>query len=261
MSRWKRVLISFGIAVVACVTYLWLFGTQTFFVLEAHNAARKLPFVKLTPTGLSDLSISRAPGMKLSYFGYEFEVPWTDIDTEKTKIVGGNKANIVFRSGNVLSVWSGPPHEFMNGLLEQVKMDRDAFRKVYGDQALQSDYNFQRLILEATPDKITLLSSRKTATSQGVLLTVKAICVPGDPNSGIFAVQGKEFKGFQYGRPQSPPKHLSVELFPENGHLDLLFGQKRDGPTIISQADINRVVQTIHKVPAEVAVGNEDAHK
>ena len=69
MSRWKRVLISFGIVVVACVTYLWLFGTQTFFVLEAHSAARKLPFVKLTPIELTDLSVSQAPGMKLSYFG------------------------------------------------------------------------------------------------------------------------------------------------------------------------------------------------
>jgi hypothetical protein len=261
MSRWKRILISFGIVVVACVTYLWLFGTQTFFVLEAHNVARKLPFVKRTPIELTDLSISQAPGMKLSYFGYEFEVSWTDIDKEKTKIVGGNKAIIAFRSGNVLSVWSGPPHEFMNGLLEQGKINRETFRKVYGDEALQSDYNFQRLILETTPDKITLFSPSKTAVSQAVLLMVKAISVPGDPNSGIFAVQGKEFKGFQYGRPQNPPKQLRVELFPENGHLDLLFGQKKTGPTVISQADINRVVQTIHKVPAEMAASDADFHK
>jgi hypothetical protein len=261
MSLWKRVLISFGIVILVCVIYLWLFGTQTFFVVVAHNAAQKLPFVKLKPVELTDLSISQAPGMKLAYFGYEFEVPWTDFDKERTKIVGGNKAIIVFRSGNVLSVWSGPPHEFVNGLLEQGKIDRNTFRKVYGDEVLQSDYNFQRLILETTPDKITLLSSRKTATSQAMLLMVKAICVPADPNSGIFAVQGREFRGFQYGRPQSPPKLLDVELFPEDGHLDLLFGQKKDGPTAISQADINRVVQTIHKVPAEVAVRNEEVHK
>jgi hypothetical protein len=127
MSRWKRILISFGIVVVACVTFLWRFGTQTFFVLEAQNVARKLPFVKRTPIELTELSISQAPGMKLSYFGYEFEVPWTDIDQEKSRIVGGNKAIIAFRSGNVLSVWSGPPHEFMNILLEQEKIDRDTF--------------------------------------------------------------------------------------------------------------------------------------
>jgi hypothetical protein len=94
-----------------------------------------------------------------------------------------------------------------------------------------------------------------------VLLMGKAICVPGDPNSGIFVVQGKEFKGFQYGRPQNPPKQLSIELFPADGHLDLIFGQKKNEPTVISQADINRIVQTIHKVPIEVAVRSEDVHK
>jgi hypothetical protein len=97
--------------------------------------------------------------------------------------------------------------------------------------------------------------------SQGALLMVKAICVGGDPNSGLFAVQGEEFKGFQYGLPQNPPKQLSVELFPADGHLDLIFGQKKDGPTVISQADVNRILQTIHKVPIEVAVRSEDSHK
>jgi hypothetical protein len=261
MSRWKRLLISLGIVVVACVTYLWFFGTQTFFAFEAHNTARKLPFVRLTPIPLSDLSVSQASGTTLSYFGYEFEVPWTDIDTEKTKIVGGNKAIIAFRSGNVLSVWSGQPHEFMNYLLEQGKIDKGAFRKIYGDEALQSDYNFKRLILETTPEKITIFSDSRTAVSQGVLLMVKAMCVGGDANSGIFSVQGKEFNGFQYGLPQNPPKLLSVELFPADGHLDLIFGQKKNGSTVISQADVNRVVQTIHKVPTEVALRSEAPHK
>jgi hypothetical protein len=260
MSRWKRVLVSLGIAVVVCGTYLWFFGTQTFFVLEAHNAARKLPFVKQVPVALTDSSISQAPGRKVSYVGYEFEIPWTDVDEEKTRIVGGNKAIIAFRSGNVLSVWNGPPHEFMNYLLEKGKMDRETFRRTYGDDALQSDYSFKRLILEATPDKITVFSRSRTAVSQGLLLMIKAISTPGDPDSGIFEVRAKGFKGFQYGRPMSPPKHLNVELFPEGGHLDLIFEQKRNGPTVISQADINRVVQTIHKVPVEEAGRDADAH-
>jgi hypothetical protein len=259
MHRWKRILVLLGIVVITSLAYLWFFGTQTFFALEAHNIARKLPFVKLTPIVLTDESVSQESGMNLSYFGYDFEVPWTDFDQEKTKIVSGNKAIIAFRSGNILSVWSGQPHEFMDGVLKEAKANRDDFRKLYGDEALKSDYNFKRLILESTPGKITLLTSDQTATSQWVLLMLKAICVPGDPNSGIFDVQGKEFKGFQYGRPQNPPKHLSVELFPENGHLDLIFDQKQNGPAVISQADINRIIQTIHKAPVEVAIHTKDS--
>jgi hypothetical protein len=258
--HWKRILISLGILLVAVFTYVWLLGTQTFFVLEARSAARKLPFVRRTPVNLTDVSVSQAPGTTLSYFGYEFEVPWTDIDREKTKVLSGNMAIIGFRSGNVISFWSGPAHEFMNYLLEQGKIDRQTFGKLYGDEALRSDYDFQRLILGTTPNKVTVFSSRRTAVSQGLLLFVKAISVPGDPSSGIFAIQGKEFKGFQYGVPQNPPKRLAVELFPDNDHLEFLFSQKKDGPTI-SQADINRIVQTIHKVPAELSARTEGTHK
>ncbi len=261
MSRRSLVLTWFGVAVVACGAYLWFFGIQTFLALEAGNAARKLPFVEQTPVALADSSISKAPGRKVSYVGYEFEIPWTDVDEENTKIVGGNKAIIAFRSGNVLTVWSSLPQEFMNYLLEEGKLDREALREIYGDEALQSDYNFKRLILETTPDKMTVFAPRKTAVGQGVLLIVKAISTPGDPESGIFEVRTKGFKGFQYGRPQGPPKRLSVELFSEDGHLDLIFDQKKDGPAVISQADINRVVQTIHKLPVDVAVRNEGMHK
>jgi len=261
MLRWKRVLIALGIIGLALAAYLWLFGVQTFFALEAQNTARKLPFVRRTPVPLTDLSVSGESGTTLAYFGYEFEVPWTDIDREKSKIIGGNKAIIAFHSGNVLSVWSGRPHEFMDYLLEQGKIDKENFRRLYGDGALQSDYDFKRVILEATPDKVTSFSDRRRAVSQGVLLMVKAICVGGDPDSGIFAVQGKEFKGFQYGIPRNPPKQVNLELFPADGHLDLVFGQKKDGPTVISQADINRILQTIHKVPIDLAISSDNARK
>jgi hypothetical protein len=260
MSRWKRVLMSIGILTVGFVIYIWLFGAQTFFAVEARVTAHKLPFVEKTPVPLPDTSVSNAPGTTLSYFGYEFEVPWTDVDSEKTKMVGGNKVIIAFRSGNVLSVWSGKPHEFMSYLFEQGKIDKDTFRKIYGDEALQSDYNFKRLILETTPEKIAVFTDSRTAVSRGVLLMVKAMCVGGEANSGIFSVQGKEFKGFQYGFPHNSPKPLTVELFPADGHLDLILGQAKDSPSGISQSDVNRIVQTIHKVSTDVAGRGEGPH-
>jgi hypothetical protein len=251
---WGRILIGLGTVVAIGIAYLWLFGTQTFLALETRSAARKLPFIRLTPVALTDLSISMAPGMKLSYVGYEFEVPWTDLDETRSKVVGGNKAIIVFRSGNVLSVWSGPPHELRDGLLKEWKMDRETLVRVFGPESVDSDYDFVRTILEATPQSVSVFGSRRRAVSQGMLLMIKAICVPGDPDSGIFAVRGEEFRGFQYGRPpQRPPKRLNVELFPENAHIELMFGQKPNGPVTITQPDVSRVVQTIRAAPATQA--------
>lgn len=159
---------------------------QALFVLEPHNTARKLPFLRRTPVELSDLSISKAPGMKLSYFGYEFEIPWADIDKDKSKAVCGDKAIIAFRSGNALMVWSGPPHGFMNDLLKNMKIDRENFPEIYSDEVLRSDYSLMRLIWETTPSTIVMSSSKQKDASQEMLLIVKAICTPGDPGFSMF---------------------------------------------------------------------------
>src|SRR2546429_1773968 len=62
------------------------FGFQTLIALEARYLARKAPVVRVAPAQLRDFSISRSPGRKLSYFGYEFEVPWNDVDEAKSEI-------------------------------------------------------------------------------------------------------------------------------------------------------------------------------
>jgi hypothetical protein len=229
MSKRRRIILGVGVAIVACCGYLWFLGIQTLYVIQARRLARTAPIVMLTLTEPPDLSISQAPGQKLAYFGYEFEVPWSDIDLPKTKIRELNKlaeaAVITFRSGNVIAFWS--------------------------ESKGQIGYDLMRAILEATPDKASLLASKQRAVQQTSLLTLKATIVPRSAESGIYSLRTKELQGFQYGRPQNPPKPLSIELFPSNGRLHIFFGQKPNGPTIITQADVNRIIQSLHKVQAD----------
>jgi hypothetical protein len=259
MSGWKRVLVWLCIAVIACGTFFWFFGVQTLFALEARYIGWKSPVVKQVPIGLSDSSVSHATGKKVSYFGYEFEVPWDDIDESGSRIIGGNKAIIAFRSGNVLSVWRGSPREFVDSVLSSGKMDSNTFRQIYGDDALESDYALHRIILETTPADITPFISKRKAISGAMLLAMKAISAPRGADSAIFAVTAADFRGFQYGRPRVPPVGLNVELFGDNGSLDFIFGQKAGGPTVISQADINRILETLHKVSGATVALNTNA--
>jgi len=251
MSRRMRVLVGLGTVVLTCGIYLWFFGFQTMVALEARYIARQMPVVKKVPLELPDLSISRSPGTKLSYFGYQFEVPWDDIDEAKTRTIGEDKAIIAFRSGNVLSVWRGSPREFVNTLLTSGKIDPDIFRQMYGDEALQSDYALHRIMLDTTPGRITPFISKKDAVSRATLLVMKGISAPRGAESGIFAVKAGEFTGFQYGRPPSPSVGLSVELFADSGSLDFIFGQKANGSTVTSQPDINRILQTLQRATSE----------
>lgn len=239
---------------MGCV-YVWLFGVQTFFALETRNIARKMPVVKNIPVQLPDSTVSLAPGTKLSYLGYEFEVPWDDIDETKTRMIGGNKAVIAFRSGNALSVWSGSPRDFVSHL-PSTGVDVNAYRQMYGAEALQSDYSFHRMMFEATPNKITPFVSRQQAISQAMLILQKGICAPRGADSGIFEVRAGDFEGFQFGRPQSAQTGLSVELYSDTASLDFIFGQKASGSVVISQPDVNRILVTLHKVPSETLALN-----
>jgi len=251
MSRRTRFLIGLGIALLVSVIYLWFFGFQTVIALEVRYLARKTPLERMAPAQLTDLSISQSPGRKLSYFGYEFEVPWADMDDAKSKMVGDNKAMIVFQSGNSLSVWHGSPRAFVNSVLSNDKIDPNILRRMYGDEALQSDYALYRTILETTPDKITPFMSQKDAASQAILLIVKGTILPRGTESGIFAVRAGEFSGFQFGRPANPSGELSVRLFSDSSSLNFIFNQNAGGPAVISQPDINRILHTLHKATSQ----------
>jgi hypothetical protein len=248
MSKWMRVLVGLGVLLAACVAYGWLFGIQTFYVWETRRAARTEPFLWNAPIRLPDVSISQKLGARLSYFGYEFEVPWEDIDREKTKVIGPTMALIVFRSGNAISFWSSLPNGLMNKLTADGKIDPRYLAQVFGSESVQSDYAFQRAILETTPREFSVLMAKRRAIQLGMLFEMKAVALRPGADSGVFSISTKEFEGFQYGRPQGPSNRLSVELFASDGHVDIIFGQKLNGSATISQADVNRVVQSVHRV-------------
>lgn len=246
-KRQRKIIIWVNVFLVAGFC-LWHFGVAALFVLETHYVGWKFPVVKQTPVELTDLSIAQAPGQKLTYFGYEFEVPW-DIDEQKTKQIGKMEL-IAFRSGNAL-VFSRPgPKEFVQTFLLATKVGPDKVRSLWGEEALKSDYSLYRLILEATPGEVTLFTRRKDAVRSSMLILFKGVMMPRGGESGVFRVRAGKFQGFQFGDPQARPKSLNVEIFVDDGGLSFAFSQKAEGPApAITQAEINRVVQTVRKVP------------
>jgi hypothetical protein len=247
MSKRVRILIIFGSLTALGAIYLWFFGFATMLLIETRYIAWKAPIVKEAPLELTDLSISQSPGRKLSYFGYEFEVPWDDVDEDKTKQVGKMQV-IAFRSGNAILFSKMPPKEFVNIFLSMSKENSAGLRAIYGEDALQSDYSFTRLMLETTPERVTLFASRRNSVGSAMLLVIKGIIIPRGGESGIFRVRTGKFQGFQYGNPQNRPKSMEVRLFADDGGIAFHFAQKEKGPLPpITQAEINRVVQTVRE--------------
>jgi len=249
MTKRERRLVVWANVFIVTGFCVWYLGVAIFFVAEARYVGWKFPMVKKTPTELTDLSVSQAPGRKLSYFGYEFEVPWSDLDEGKMKRVGKGQL-IAFRSGNAILFSRAAPKEFVQTFLSTTKVDPDKVRNFWGKEALESDYSLHRLILEATPGQVTLFTRREDAVRGAMLLVMKGIMMPRGGESGIFRVRTGKFQGFQYGDPQMRSNSLNVEIFAEDGGLYFVFAQKGQGLSpAITQAEINRVIQTVRKIP------------
>lgn len=239
--RLRRILTTLGTTLLLLVLYARFFGFQTLMVLETRWVASKSPVVKLTPKPLPTAEASTDQGTTLSYFGHEFEIPWNDLNDTKS---GTHFVRLSFRSGKRILVSRSGPREGIDTLLEH--FSKDSFRKLYGDAALNSDYVLWTTIVNATPAKVTLFTSRQECVRTSMLLPMKAIVVLED--SGLYAVQTPEFKGFQWGDPEKHPRRIVVSLFADDGGMEFSFWPPLGQSELrITQAEINRVLQTLHK--------------
>jgi len=224
-------------------------------VALSFDAARKAPPVaRVVPTDLKDQSVSQAPGKKLSYFGYGFEVPWSDLDETQTKLYPKDKPDknrvvLVFRSGLRLWVTAIPAREWANLLSAETKISPRAIESTFG----QSDYSFVKGLYEFTPDRMNhwALSPRVHAREE-VLLIIKSIGLSKSADTGIFNVQDQNFKGFQQGNPQVRQDGIIVQLFSDEGSVEfILLPKDYQNPAGVTQAEINRIIQSLHKATHE----------
>jgi hypothetical protein len=252
----RRIWIGAVVACIFCGTYLWLFGVATALALEARYFGWKMPAVNQTPKELADRSICQAVVKKVSYLGYDFDVPW-EIDNQKTRLIGRMQL-ISLRSGNAILFSKTAPGEFVQTLSSSSQVSLNDLKKLYGPDALDSDYSLHRRILDATPGKITPFSGRSTAVSTAMLVMVKGIMLPAAAESGLFHVAASGYEGFQYGDPRRRPKSISVEIYGSDGDLGFIFTQFEKGSVPpITQAEINRIIGSIQRVAERQALAAE----
>lgn len=246
VRSWPRRLVriaSFLLAAVLVIGALaWFFALP----LEARYWARQVPVLRQTPAPIQDSSVTESTGRKIAFCGSAFEIPWSDLNDAKTK-AGGNSTIFYFDSGLVALLKCEPPREFVEGVLSSTKMRSESFRRAFGGSVVASDYGLTRLMLETTPDAITARAHDRQGPLMAMLV-LKAMATP-PADSGIFAIHTDEFDGYQYEDPRARPNKILMSLFAADRGLEFQFFLKYQGASAnVLQADINRIVRTIHKV-------------
>ena len=210
-------------------------------------AAKTVPATaRVTPVDLRDHSVSQAPGLRLSYVGYDFEVPWSDLDEAKTIFYPKHKREktevvLAFRSGLRLMVTAVPAQEFNHEFAADLTTP---------SQPPTSDYVLARDIYEFSPEKMHYLSlSSEIQSRDQAMLNLKSILSAKPAENGIFNIQNASYKGFQQGNPKVRQDSLLVNLYSDDGSVQFKFSQK-DYPAGVTQAEINRVVQSLQRSSA-----------
>jgi hypothetical protein len=235
------------VPLLAIIAFTAIFGVQSIMWWKVRQLEKSDPVLSEIPQTLRDTAPSKQPGLKLSAYGYEFEVPWGDIDKEKTR--SGDFVTVYyFRSGQFLMFSN--PEKAANA--KEIFLADDEKRKVamqiWGAKTLESNFTLTKATLEASPAQMSVFAPRLKVVGLGTLLMVKiAIATGGE--TGIFAFDTPAIRGFQMGDPDKRPKFISVKAFDMGDHqLELTFGMQKGSAGQITQADVNRVLQTVRRV-------------
>ena len=253
MRLLRRILITVVVALsVVFVGVYWI----TPVALSFYAAEKAPPVASVVPTELKDKSVSQAPGTKLSYFGYEFEVPWSDLDETQTKLYPKDKpekfmVDLRFRSGLRLIVSAAPPGIWSKQLSTEFSASTQTLESVFGRETMKSDYSFVRTLWEFSPDRMNhWVGLHQPMNKDEFLLIIKSIALPKAAETGIFDIQNQSYKGFQLGNPRVRQDGIIVDLYSDEGGIEMKFIQE-DYRNFggVTQPEINRIVQTLRKAP------------
>jgi hypothetical protein len=251
MFTLTRILIALGCVVVLSLLYGWFFGVQTLVGFEARSLSHQQPQVNTELVPLRDLSVPDGPSVSFSASGYKFDLPWNDPDLKHLEPVADNRLAIPFQNGHSLFLTSEPPNQIIDTMIAKQQTTREGLGQVYGEEAVRSDYDFEKAILSATPDKVSRHNTKMQAFQLGMQLLMKTAIVPHPCGSQFFMLKTDEFRGFQYGRPEDHLNDLEVELYSGDVRIDIHFNRDTGSAAPITQAEINRFVQSLHKTPEE----------
>jgi len=261
VSLWRRVLCAFarvGILIVLLNVVLGILGPPIGFLLMARWEGRKVPGVKIAPQALADYSVSSAAGTALSYFGYEFEVPWNTRYTQKVAPKGG-LVLLKFESGQSL-LFIAPANE--NGVLSEMAQDQSSslrnLQPVFGDLTNRTAYDQYAVLLSTTPQSIRSFGPRAEAVRGMILLTTKAIAFGPGLETGVFSFELPDKRGFQIGDPRKS-RRVALEIFGMGGHHVEFSCETSREDFKFSQPELNRILTSVHAAAAG-SLGAPPAH-
>jgi len=223
----------------------YLLSFQTFTYWQGHQAAKRQPELNVFPRQIRDESIYDGRVSKYAAWGYEFELPWSDVQST----ADAHGVHIIeFRSG-VRTSMSTPNGVSGQEARKEADSRERSLRELLGAQTTTPNYDQYRAALYADPNAPFTFSLRQARrNSFGLLL--KAMYLPrfDAMRGGVFWLQSGKYRGFQFGDPVRDAVTKVVLFDNEDKKIEFCFSKKNGTSSILSQAEINRLIQSLRPV-------------
>lgn len=223
-----------GFVIALCLT-VGLVGYAWYVRSDVHTylGARKLPEWKwwyAVPRPLPNTDDFGPAGTKLSYFGYEFKVPWKRIQKQWGD---GTIIHVLFAANQDLTF---------------VNPSRWQGRFLFSDVPADLRYETLSSILSATPADMCPLRSRPHFRRGWDLVQKKAIFLGHGGPFQIFTVDLNRFRGFEI----IAANGASIVFFDRGGReFSIAVSTGPGDQPRITQANIKQILQTFSPAPPD----------
>jgi hypothetical protein len=140
-------------------------------------------------------------------------------------------------------------HGWTKEFAESLKVPPQRIEATFGT----SDYGFANTLYEVTPDHMHHWTMcHPIHDREEFLLLIKSMVLSRAAYTGIFRLNNGIYHGFQQGDPAAGKNEIEMQLFSDEGSIEIVFLQKDyKSSTGITQPEINRNVQTLRKTAVD----------
>jgi hypothetical protein len=206
---------------------------------------RAKPEFWIVPSPLADVSIEQAAGRNFTFYGYQFEVPWTGVKREEHL----KTMELVCFSNNVVMVFHDPVQSVnqLKLLTGEGTKNEASLKRLFGEDSTRSNYALRSRILNLTPRDLYLSFSRQKMVSSSILLMLKPMWV-GPLHGGLYSFQTEWLRGFQLGDP-TRDKTVTIDAFDaRDREIELFVGRAQGANQDVSQSELNRIIYSLRPI-------------
>jgi hypothetical protein len=238
-SRGKWGLLVCGVALPLAIL-AYFYGPAFVIYYKVKNTIKNYPLLARVPEPLPTKNISQPSGQKLAFFDVEFQVPWSGEGQTKQ---WQKFARIQFSDGQFVMFFDPSTRVDRIKVLAENNSRRDSER-VFGVEAMRSNYAFMNAILQVTPKDISPWMPRVQLVRNCVFLMLKEAEL-ANTQTGLFQFRNQRMWGFQKGDPTKSPSVVLDAFDDSDREYEIFVGRTTGTNGHVSQEDINLILSTL----------------